>query len=120
MIADLEARLTGLAGRVADFARELVARCRELTRRVNELEREIGGLVRRLAPTLLALPGCGELSAAKIVGETAGVGRFRSKEAFARWNGTAPVPVWSGNVHSSPALTEREPARSTLRSTGSQ
>lgn len=32
------------------------------------------------------------------MGETAGVGRFRSKEAFARWNGTAPVPVWSGNV----------------------
>jgi len=98
VIADLEVRLVGLPGRVADLARELVARCRELTRRVNELEREIGGLVRRLAPTLLALPGCGELSAAKIVGETAGVGRFRSKEAFARWNGTAPVPVWSGNV----------------------
>jgi transposase len=32
------------------------------------------------------------------VGETAGVTRFRSRAAFARHNGTAPVPVWSGNV----------------------
>lgn len=36
------------------------------------------------------------LSAAKIVGETAGVARFRSTAAFARWNGTAPIPVSSG------------------------
>ena len=45
----------------------------------------------------IALAGCGELSAAKIVGEVAGAGRFRSKAAFARWNGTAPIPVWSAN-----------------------
>lgn len=32
-----------------------------------------------------------------ILGETAGAARFRSKHAFARFNGTAPVPVWSGN-----------------------
>jgi Transposase IS116/IS110/IS902 family len=42
------------------------------------------------------LEGCGALSAAKIVGEAAGAGRFKSRAAFARWNGTAPVPVWSG------------------------
>src|SRR6266498_172710 len=47
--------------------------------------------------SLLDLPGCGALTAAKIVGEVAGAGRFRSKAAFARWNGTAPIPVWSGN-----------------------
>ena len=52
-------------------------------------------LVRTAAPTLLALPGCGALTAAKIIGEAAGVSRFRSKEAFARHNGSAPVPVWS-------------------------
>ena len=50
-----------------------------------------------LAPSLLALAGCGVLSAAKILGETAGARRFRSKAAFASWNGTAPLPVWSGN-----------------------
>jgi len=96
-LAALEERLQGQAGMVATIARELVARCRELTVRANDLEREITRLVRQLAPTLLELPGCGALSAAKIVGEVAGVARFRSKASFARWNGTAPIPVWSGN-----------------------
>jgi transposase len=72
-------------------------RTRELTVRANELEREITRLVRPLAPRLLALPGCGALSAANIMGEVAGASRFRSKAAFAQWNGTAPIPVWSGN-----------------------
>jgi transposase len=36
------------------------------------------------------------LSAAVIIGETAGVHRFRDMDAFARFTGTAPVPVWSG------------------------
>jgi len=97
VLAELEERLAGQEGTVAGIARELVARCRELTLRARDLEREITTIVRRLAPSLLAMPGCGALSAAKLVGETAGAGRFRSKAAYARWNGTAPIPVWSGN-----------------------
>jgi transposase len=54
-------------------------------------------IVRELAPTLLAVRGVGELTAAKLVAETADVRRFRSKDAFARHNGTAPLPVWSAN-----------------------
>src|SRR5215207_7150690 len=52
-------------------ARELVGHCRELTRQADRLEREIETLVRREAPQLLALPGCGALTAAKLVGEVA-------------------------------------------------
>lgn len=37
-----------------------------------------------VAPSLLAIVGCGRLTAAKIVGETAQVDGFRSKDAFAR------------------------------------
>ena len=48
---------------------------------------------------MLDLDGVGALTAAKIVGETAGVDRFRSKDAYARHNGTAPLPVWSANQH---------------------
>jgi transposase len=96
LLAELEGRLAGHTDAVAAIARELLARRRELTVRAHELEREITRLIRRLAPNLLALPGCRALSAAKIVGEVAGAGRFPSKAAFARWNGTAPVPVWSG------------------------
>ena len=93
----LERRLTGVDGDVAQISRELIERCRQLTARANELERQIAKIVRALAPTLYALAGCGVLSTAKIVGETAGAARFRSRAAYARWNGTAPVPVWSGN-----------------------
>ncbi len=83
---------------VARFAREILARIVELSATIRSLEREIESRIQTLAPGLLALAGCGSLTAAKIVGETAGVARFRSKEAFARHNGTAPVPVWSGNA----------------------
>lgn len=93
----LEAQLADVPGNVARIAREQLSWIRELTASIDALEREISGLVRALAPTLLALEGCGALTAAKLVGETAGAGRFRSRAAFARHNGTAPIPVWSGN-----------------------
>ena len=37
------------------------------------------------------------MSAAKLVGEVAGIERFRSRNALARHNATAPTPVGSGN-----------------------
>ena len=60
-----------------------------------ELDR-FDGVVARRARTQLEIPGCGAVSAAVLLGETAGVHRFRSKDAYARFTGTAPVPVWSG------------------------
>jgi transposase len=84
-------------GVVARLARELVERARLLTEEINALEAELRPLVRRLAPSLLAIPGCGILGAAMILGETAGVDRFRNKDAYARFTGTAPIPVWSGS-----------------------
>jgi transposase len=84
-------------GVVARLARTHLARLVELNAQVASLERELRVLVERQAATLLQLPGCGTLSAAVILGETAGVHRFRSKDAFARFTGTAPVPVWSGS-----------------------
>jgi transposase len=82
---------------VAEITRELIDDVRRATGRVNALERRIAGLVAPLVPSLLALVGCGALTAAKIVGETAGMTRFRSRAAYARHNGSAPIPVWSGN-----------------------
>jgi transposase len=90
-------RLAGHDGVVAEIARELVETIRCATVRINVLEHRIAKIVEPLAPTLLALVGCGALTAAKILGESAGISRFRSKAAFARHNGTAPIPVWSGN-----------------------
>ena len=85
-------RIAETEGTVARLARELVERIRVITLDIDELTKEIAALVAAMAPTLLAVPGCGALTAAKILGETAGVDRFKSKDAFARHNGTAPMP----------------------------
>ena len=90
-------RLAGEGGVIAQVALDLVRRVRELTRDIRRLEAEITERTRQIAPALLQVHGVAALSAAKIIGEVAGVGRFRSRHAFARHNGTAPVPVWSGN-----------------------
>jgi transposase len=90
------ALLTGYRGAVARAARQLISQCRSLTLAIKELEQDIDRLVSTLAPNLLALVGCGALTAAKIVGEVAGIERFRSRGAFAMHNGSAPIPVWSG------------------------
>lgn len=94
---NVAARLADIEGPVARIAREIVAHVRDLTLRERALAREITALVTDLAPNLLARVGVGALTAAKIVAETADVRRFKSKDAFARHNGTAPLPVWSGN-----------------------
>jgi len=98
VIDRLGEHLATVTGLVARLARELLHRCQELTMQINTLQRELRDLVKRLAPAVLAIPGCGVLSAAMILGETAGVHRFRSRDAYARFTGTAPIPAWSGNT----------------------
>lgn len=83
-------------GLVSDIARERLEKIRQLTVRINELGRDIAKRISLLAPSLLELRGCGTLTAAKLVGETARVSRFRSRAAYAMANGTAPIPVSSG------------------------
>src|ERR1700758_5599469 len=85
-------------GVVAELARDELADITRLTEVIDALGKRIGVRVRQVAPTLLALPGCGELTAAKLLGEAAGVTRFKSEAAFARHAGVAPIPVWSGNT----------------------
>lgn len=95
--AGVQEFLDTVDGVVARLARALLARISELSDQIKAIEKELKPLVTAQAPTLLAIPGCGLISAAIIIGETAGVHRFRSKDAFARFTGTAPVPVWSGS-----------------------
>lgn len=78
------------------IARELVSEIRRRARRSAELEREIAARVKAQAPQLLELEGCGALSAAKLVAETAGAKRLGSDAKFARLAGVAPVPASSG------------------------
>ncbi len=78
------------------IARDLVRALKQHTRRAHELEREITTLVQSKAPQLLELAGCGALTAAKILAETAGVQRFSSDAKLARLAGVAPIPASSG------------------------
>jgi transposase len=80
----------------ARISRELLARCRQLTRRINELERELELLLEAEAGQLLELVGCGPLTAAKLVGEVAGVHRFAGDAKLAKHSGAAPLPASSG------------------------
>jgi transposase len=88
--------LTTQPGLVAELARDELGDIDALTEKINALEHRIAVRVRAEAPSLLSIDGCAELTAAKLVGETAGVSRFRSEAAFAQHAGVAPVPHWSG------------------------
>jgi transposase len=96
----LQARLEGLpASTTRRIALEELADIRTLTGRINGLEKQLATLVRTQAPQLLALPGCGVLTAAKLLGETANPTRFRSEACFAMHAGVAPIPASSGKTN---------------------
>ena len=89
--------LAGQVGLVAELARDELAEVVHLTPIINGLEKRVADRVRAAAPSLLELYGCGVVTAARIVGETADVSRFPNEAAFARYAGLAPVPQWSGS-----------------------
>src|SRR3954466_3248947 len=80
------------------IARDEPRRIRELSQAIKTLEREIAALVTEIAPQLLAEPGFGPLTAAKLVGEIAGAHRFATAAKLARAAGVAPIPASSGNT----------------------
>jgi len=78
------------------IARELVGRCRSLTRSILALDRELQARTEQRAPRLLTLPGCGPLSAAKLLGEVGPIERFETDAQLARHAGVAPLEASSG------------------------
>jgi transposase len=77
-------------------ALELVASIRAISGRANELERELRTLVMAYRPALLAEQDLGVLTAATLIGRTAGAERFPTDAQFARQAGVAPIPISSG------------------------
>jgi transposase len=67
-------------------ARELVTRCRSLTRTIAELDAELEQRTAETAPALLELPGCGPLTAAKLLAE---IGRSNASKQTRNSHGTA-------------------------------
>jgi transposase len=84
----------------ARLAREVLADIDRICPQIAALEHEIAALVAAdpIGEQLTQLPGCGALTAAKILGETAGVERFADEAKFAMHAGVAPIPVWSGRT----------------------
>ena len=77
-------------------AREQIAQLRQLTRQVNTLRDELLALIRAHRPQLVSETGCGPLTAAILIGRTAGAERFHSDASFALQTGTAPIKCSSG------------------------
>lgn len=98
-VRDLVAALpvTTETATVIRIALEQFGDIRQLTVRARELEKELVLLVQQ-APQLLDLPGCGVLTAAELIGETANPSRFRSEACFAMHAGVAPIPASSGRT----------------------
>jgi transposase len=78
------------------IARDLVARCRSLTRAIDELNQELERRAATVAPALLELPGCGAVTAAKLLAEIGPISRFKSDAQLARHSGVAPLEASSG------------------------
>jgi len=84
------------AGARVTIVREQIIQLRGLTRQIDTLARELAQLVIAHRPKLLDEMGCGALTAAILIGHTAGNERFRSEASFALQTGTAPIPCSSG------------------------
>jgi hypothetical protein len=64
---------------------------------------------RPAGPSLLRLPGCGPLIAAKLIAESACVARFRPEACFAMHAGVAPIPVSSGRGREQAQPSQEQP-----------
>jgi transposase len=78
-----------LAGELLDEVRRLDAQLKVSHRRIHEAVRASG-------TSLTELFGVGPVIAAQVIGFTGDVRRFASRDAFAAYNGTAPVEFSSG------------------------
>ncbi len=104
---------------VAVLAHREATRIRELTREANQLERDFTQRVTQLVPSPLNNPGCGALSAGKLIGQAADISRLKSRDAYAMRAGGFPQSRCGQPPRNVSASTAAETAKPTLRSTAS-
>jgi transposase len=83
----------------AELLRRRIEELRRLSAEMAAIEAQIGAKVRDSKTTLTEIAGIGPLLAATILGEVGNVGRIRSRAAFAKMAGTAPLQASSGMTH---------------------
>jgi transposase len=79
-------------------AKLILKRIGQITLEERELRAELKALIEAHCPALLDEHGCGPITAAIIIGHTAGAKRFPTDGCFARHAGIAPIPANSGNT----------------------
>ncbi|MGN6869480.1 MAG: IS110 family transposase [Solirubrobacteraceae bacterium] len=79
-------------------AKAQLRRINAIEKEQHELFSELTELITKHAPQLLEQRSIGTVTAAVIIGRTAGAKRFRSEACFARHAGTAPIPASSGKT----------------------
>ncbi len=75
---------------------ELVADLRRLDDQLRDTKKRITAAVKASETTVTELFGVGPIVAAIVIGDVGDVTRFRSRDAFAAYNGTAPIEASSG------------------------
>jgi transposase len=81
----------------AELAAELVADLRHVDALLREAKKKLAVAVRASGTSLTETFGVGPVIAATVIGDVRDVSRFRGRDRFAAYNGTAPIEVSSGN-----------------------
>jgi transposase len=75
---------------------ELIAELETIDRKIKAADKELRQLVIDRGSTLMDLHGIGPSSAARLLADVGDIHRFRDRNRFASWNGTAPLDASSG------------------------
>ncbi|GAB0108677.1 IS110 family transposase [Nocardia sp. JMUB6875] len=75
---------------------ELIEDLEALDAKVKAADKELRQLVLDRGSTLMQLHGIGPSSAARLLADTGDIHRFRNRDRFASWNGSAPLDASSG------------------------
>jgi transposase len=81
----------------AELAAELVADLRRVDGLLRETRKKLATAVRASGTAMTEVFGVGPVIAATVIGDVRDISRFRSRDRFAAYNGTAPIEVSSGN-----------------------
>jgi transposase len=78
------------------LAVELIGELENIDKKMKATDKELKELVRGHGSTLTELHGIGPASAARLLADVGDIHRFRDRDRFASWNGTAALDASSG------------------------
>lgn len=78
------------------FAVELISELEGIDKKIKATDAELAELVTTRGSTLCDLHGIGPAGAARLLADVGDIHRFRDRDRFASWNGTAPLNASSG------------------------